>query len=69
MQQEYNLLIASDKERVDKLFESVGGLAFLERDGVIESGIAQRFELPFNPVTKKAFKQSLTTFLFGQPRN
>ncbi len=69
LQQEYSALTASDKQRVDESFVSVGGLDILEKDGVIESGIAHRFDLPFNPEKKKPFKQSLMTFLFGQPRN
>ena len=69
LQQEYKALATDDKQRVDELFNSIGGLEILEKDGVIESGIAERFDLPFDPNVTKPNKQSITQFLFGQPRN
>jgi len=69
LQQEYNSLISTDKQKVDELFEPVGGLSALEKDGVIKSGIAERFQLPFDPHITKPVRQSIAQFLFGQPRN
>ena len=68
IQREFAALSEADQQRVEDLFASVGGLASLNVDGVIESGMGQRFQLPMDPLEVKN-RPGLITRLMGQPRN
>lgn len=58
-----------DKQEVEKLLASAGGLEALHTDGVIQSGLDEQFQLPLNPAKRSTQKQSLKICLFGQARN
>ena len=58
-----------DKQEVEKLLASAGGLEALHTDGVIQSGLDEQFQLPLNPAKRSTQKQSLKIRLFGQARN
>lgn len=69
LQHRYGRLPAEHRGRVETLFAPQGGLGALEADGVIESGMAERFELPRPPRTKRERPTPLRIALLGQPRN
>lgn len=68
LQREFALLSSDDQQTVNDLFEPVGGISNLHQDGVIDSGLNEQFQLPFEPSNVKT-KLSLLTRLLGQPRN
>lgn len=69
LQRRYRELGQEDRTRIDRLFESAGGLGALEADGVIDSGMADRFRLPQAPANAAHGRPPLKIALFGQPRN
>ena len=68
LQREFSLLTDEDKERVNMLFHSYGGLSSLHQDGVIESGLSHQFQLPIEPNNLKQ-QPSFFARYYGQPRN
>ena len=68
LQNAFTALNPSDQQRLISLFEPFGGLDILHRDGVIASGQADQFKMPFDPALVDV-KPSLLTRIFGQPRN
>jgi glutathione S-transferase len=68
LQREFSSLNEADQKKVESLFASVGGLEILHRDGVIESGMTEQFQLPIDPIEVKQ-KPSIITRYMGQPRN
>lgn len=68
LQREFGNLDAGDQQRVASLFREAGGLDSLHRDGVIDSGLGERFQLPVVP-SRIARARSLRRSLLGQPRN
>jgi len=69
LQQEFDKLTDSDQTRLTDLFAPHGGLEALHADGVIESGMAEKFVLPRDPQIHEKYKQTLTQLIYGQPRN
>lgn len=68
LQREFSTLNAGDRERVASLFTEAGGLDSLHQDGVIDSGLGERFQLPISPQGNSR-RPSLRQVTFGQPRN
>ena len=68
LQREFSLLGKDDQQRVEQLFDKVGGITSLHQDGMIDSGLAQNYQLPVDPATVRV-KPSLAKRIFGQPRN
>jgi hypothetical protein len=69
LQQEFDKLTDSDQTRLTDLFAPHGGLEALHADGVIKSGMAEKFVLPRDPQIHEKYKQTLTQLIYGQPRN
>ena len=69
LQQRYRLLAADARHRIDQLFSSAGGLGALEADGVIASGMNERFRLPRQPAIAERRRPPLKVALLGHPRN
>ena len=69
LQQRYHDLPEQARRRVDDLFSKSGGLEALFTDGMISSGIADRFRLPRDPQVAGRVRRSFKISLFGQPRN
>jgi len=69
LQQRYHALSATEKGRVEGLLKGAGGLESLLADGMVASGIADRFRLPRDPQSAGIPPRSLKIALFGQPRN
>lgn len=69
LQQEFNALNEQDQHRIKQLFEPSGGLEPLHTDGIIDSGMADHFVLPRDPVSTQRQKPRLMKTLLGQPRN
>ena len=68
LQREFSLLNTADQQRVEQLFAKAGGITSLHQGGVIDSGLAQNYQLPVDPATVRV-KPSLAKRIFGQPRN
>ena len=68
VQREFSELSEADQQRVNDLFESVGGLDALHLDGVIESDMSEQFKLPIDPA-KVTYNRGLLARYYGQPRN
>lgn len=68
LQREFSLLSQDDKDRVNNLFQAAGGLCSLHKDGLIDSGLSQQFQLPINPNNLKQ-KPGFFARYYGQPRN
>jgi glutathione S-transferase len=69
LQRRYQTLAGRERSRVDELFAPHGGLGALEADGIIDSGMKQRFELPRPACTPAQRRTPLRVALLGQPRN
>jgi glutathione S-transferase len=69
LQGRWQALSLDERERVNALFESAGGLEALELDGIIESGMAARFVLPRPAPAAAPKRPPVRIALFGQPRN
>lgn len=69
LQRRYQELPAKDRARVDQLFETAGGIAVLETDGIIDSGMDERYRLPRPPRTPAQRRVPLKIALLGQARN
>ena len=68
LQREFSLLTNGNQQKVEALFAPVGGIDALHQDGVIDSGMDEQFQLPFDPSTVKHQRGLLARHL-GQPRN
>ena len=65
LQQQYLQLTTADRDKLEQLFKSVGGLGGLQADGVIVSGLAESFILPREAKSgRSSFK-----WIRSQPRN
>jgi glutathione S-transferase len=69
LQRRYQALAATDRARVQELFAAQGGLDALDADGVIDSKMNERFQLPRRPRTARERRVPLKIAVFGQPRN
>lgn len=69
LQRSYQALGENDRARVQELFAAQGGLGALEEDGVIDSGMDERFELPRAPRSGRERRVPWKIAVFGQPRN
>ena len=68
LQREFSLLSAEDQKKVERPFAPAGGLDALHKDGVIDSGMAEQFQLPVDPLAVKN-NPGWFTRIYGQPRN
>ena len=68
LQREFDMLSPEDKNKVEGLFSSAGGLSALHEGGLIDSGMSEQFKLPIDPKTVSKKPTLLQRFL-GQPRN
>jgi hypothetical protein len=69
LQRRYQTLAGHERSRVDALFAPHGGLGALEADGIIDSSMQQRFDLPRPACTPAQRRTPLRVALLGQPRN
>ena len=65
LQQQYQQLSEADRDKLEQLFQPVGGLDVLHKDGVIASGLAASFILPCDAKRGTSWVKQIR----GQPRN
>ncbi len=69
LQRKFAELSSSDQQKVEALFEPVGGLDDLQWKKPIDSGMDDLYRLPVKPGARPGFKSRLSVMLGGQPRN
>lgn len=69
LQKEFQNLKQNDKDRVESLFQHVGGLHALTSEKTIDSGMNETYKLPITPNTQDKKRTNIGVLLTGQPRN